>query len=380
MPVLSGIRKFDAFRPIAVASGLLLAVATSGCSLVEDRSERYVNAEEGDALVLPETAEPSNFTEIMPIRRIDAADAGKMYSSDIPRPPDMTSEILEENYVVEELDGKAWLLVNDVPGRIWPAVTAYMNEQGLGVAYDNPQLGLLQSEVANFSMRARELLELSSEPAELNSAEVRAVLQARIAPGVRRKTTEIQVRKLTSDDGAAEDSSGQGTVWPKGLVPWKGTADPSTEELELQKRLLANLGEFLKAREESKSFSRAASGMEAKPLVKLVSENETAKAIYMDLDYGRSWAEVNRALVESDIAVVDLNRSEGWFFVDFRTADERDPGWFSWFSDKEKPRHTHTVSLAEQGGQVHVTVETADNYSGDRGSEDLLTQLFDYLY
>jgi len=95
MPVLSGIRKFDAFRPIAVASGLLLAVATSGCSLVEDRSERYVNAEEGDALVLPETAEPSNFTEIMPIRRIDAADAGKMYSSDIPRPPDMTSEILE---------------------------------------------------------------------------------------------------------------------------------------------------------------------------------------------------------------------------------------------------------------------------------------------
>ena len=38
----------------------------------------------------------------------------------------MTSDILDENYLVEELDGQIWLLVNDVPGRLWPAVTSYM--------------------------------------------------------------------------------------------------------------------------------------------------------------------------------------------------------------------------------------------------------------
>ncbi|SHK44987.1 Beta-barrel assembly machine subunit BamC [Marinobacter antarcticus] len=379
MPVLSGTRKFVAFRSIAIASGLLLTIATSGCSLVEDRSERYVNAKEGDALALPETADSSHFTQVMPIRGINPADANKMYPSDIPQPPDMTSGILEENYVVEELDGRVWLLVNDVPGRIWPAVTAYMNEEGLGVAYDNPQLGLLQSELANFSMRARELLELSSAPAEAAGAEPKVLLQARIAPGVRRKTTEIQVRKLTSEN-VVEDTAEKEASWPVELISWRGIADPTMEELALQKRLLADLGEFLKAREESKSFSRAASGMVAKPLVKLLSENDTAKAIRMDLDYGRSWAEVNRALTESDIAVVDLNRSEGWLFVDFRTADERDPGWFSWFSDKEKPRHTHTVTLTKSDGQVDVTAEAAEDYSGERSAEDLLTQLFDYLY
>lgn len=375
MPVLSGTRKSSAFRPIVVASGLLLVVATAGCSLIDDRSERYVDAKEGGALALPETADPSRFNEVMPIRGINLADASKMYPSDIPSPPDMTSEILDENYVVEELDGRAWLLVNDVPGRIWPVVTAYMNEQGLGVAYDNPQLGLQQSELANFSMRARELLELPNTSAEATAAEPKAVLQVRVAPGVRRKTTEIQVRKLTS-----ENVSEEGASWPTELISWRGVADPSVEELALQKRLLAGLGEFLKAREESKSVSRAASVMVAKPLVKLLSENDTANAIQMDLDYGRSWAEVNRALAESDIAVVDLNRSEGWLFVDFRTADERDPGWFSWFSDKEKPRHTHTVNLTRRNGQVYVTAEAAKNYSDDRTAEDLLTQLFDYLY
>lgn len=375
MQVLSGTRKSFVLRPLAVASGLLLVLAASGCSLIEDRSERYVNEEEGEALALPDTANPARFKQVMPVREIDSADARKMYPSDIPQPPDMTSEILDENYVVEELEGRVWLLVNDVPGRIWPAATSYMNEKGLGVAYDNAQLGLLQSELANFSMQARELLELDKAPSEATNEEPKVLLQVRIAPGVRRKTTEIQVRKLTSGLSAEEGAS-----WPGELVSWRGPAQSSAEALSLQKRLLSDLGSFLKDREENKSFSRAASDMAAKPLVRLESEQDTAKAVRMDLDYGRSWAEVNRALRESDIAVVDLNRSAGWLFVDYRTEDERDPGWFSWFSDKEKPRHTHTINLAERDDEIYVTVEQLDDYSGERDDADLLTQLFEHLY
>ncbi|WP_309043302.1 outer membrane protein assembly factor BamC [Marinobacter sediminicola] len=375
MQVLSRTRKFFAVRRLAGASGLLLIMATAGCGVLDDRSESYVYEKEGDELALPESADSSRFSQVMPIRKITPADGSKMYPSDIPRPPDMTSEILEENYLVEELDGRAWLLVNDVPGRIWPAVTTYMNDQGLGVAHDSPQLGLLQSELANFNMRARDLLELSTAPVDATSAEPKVILQVRIAPGVRRKTTEIQVRKLTSVHGPDV-----GSAWPGELLSWSGVPEFSAEQLALQKRLLADMGEFLKAREESKSFSRAASGMDTKPLVKLISENDTAQAIGMDLDYGRSWAEVNRALSESDIVVLDLNRSEGWIFVDFRSADERDPGWFSWFSDKEKPRHTHTVNLVERDEQVRVTADAVDGYSGDKRAEGLLKQLFDYLY
>lgn len=365
MQVLQGTGNTFMLKPVVVLSGLLLIATVSGCSLVEDRSERYVNAREGQSLELPESADDSRFSQTMPIRDVKPADASKMYPSDIPQPPDMTSGILDENYVIEELDGRAWLLVNDVPGRIWPAVNTYMAERGLGVALESPQLGILQSELANFSKRARELVALPDDP---SAEEQKVVVQVRIAPGVRRKTTEIQVRKRNVGDEPGE------------LVPWTGVSDPSEQALALQKRILADLGEFLRAREESKSFSRAASGMVSDPLVRLISENDEAVAIRMELDYGRSWAEVSRALTDSDIPVVDLNRSEGWFQVDFRTEDERDPGWFSWFSDKDAPQHTHTVNLIQRNGAIVVSAEPAPGYAGSRTTPDLLTQLFDYLY
>lgn len=365
MPVLLGTRSTLLSNSLAVASGLLLVTALSGCGMLDDRSERYVSAKEGKPLELPAGSEKANFSQVMPIRDVAVADASKLYPSSIPNPPDMTSEILDENYAIEELDGRVWLLVNDVPGRIWPAANAYMTERNLGVSFDSPQLGLLQSELLNFSKGARQLAELPSNP---GADEPKVVLQVRMAPGVRRKTTEIQIRKLTVD--------GQ----PQELVPWSGIANPSPKALELQKRLLADMGDFLKAREENKSFSRAASGMVSDPLVKLISNDEQASAIRMSLDYGRSWAEVSRGLTEAKVPVVDLNRSEGWFYVDYRTEDERESGWFNWFSDAEEPRHTHTVTLTDSDQDIVITAERLQNYDGENTAPDLLKELFDYLY
>jgi len=350
---------------VAPATGLLFVLAASGCSLLEDRSERYVNAKEGEQLRLPDTADESRFGQAMPVREVTTADSGRMYRSSIPEPPDMTSEILDENYVVEELDGQMWLLINDVPGRVWPAVSSYMNERGLGVAHDSPQLGLLQSELVNFSKRARTLLELDSDP---GPSEDMLVVQARVAPGVRRKTTEVQLRVHEVDSN------------PDELLSWQTGAEPTAEGLANSKRLLEDMGEFMRGRDESKSYSRAALGMVSEPLVRLISENEEPVAIEMDLDYGRAWSEVSRALDEAEVPVLDLNRSEGWFNVDFRSESELESGWFGWFSDDEKPQHTFDLRLEEKEGALRVTASRAPEHSGDDRSSELLSELFEYLY
>ncbi len=77
---------------------------------------------------------------------------------------------------------------------------------------------------------------------------------------------------------------------------------------------------------------------------------------------------------------MDLNRSKGWLYVDFRTEDEKESGWFDWFSDKEKPRHTHTVAVKEREGAVFIEATRLESYDGEHTTSDLLNQLFEYLY
>ncbi|MEP3563437.1 MAG: outer membrane protein assembly factor BamC [Marinobacter sp.] len=349
-------------RPVA---GFVFAGTLAGCGFLHDRSEDYVNAPEGTPIQVPAGYDSSRLGEAMPIRSIRTDDSRRMYPSSIPRPPDMTSEILDENYVIEELDGRLWLLVNDVPGRLWPAASAWMNESGLGVAHDSPQLGVLQSELANFSMAARTLLELDNAP---SASEPKVLVQLRLAPGIRRKTTEIRAQVLEFAEK------------PEGLVAWNSDSTDNEPSQDLQKKLLGELAGFLKQREDSKSFSRAASGMVAKPLVRLKSEDEQAKAIEVELDYGRTWAEVNRSLEEVSANIVDIDRSAGWIQVDFRTEDERSPGWFSWFSDDDTLTHTHTVTISQAAPAMVVTAERVDAYNGEHTSADLLTKLFEHLY
>ncbi|NWO04318.1 MAG: outer membrane protein assembly factor BamC [Alteromonadaceae bacterium] len=364
MPVLARTRPpiLNASRPLA---GILFIATLAGCSLVEDRSERYVNAPEGQAIELPGGENNVRLAEAMPIRNLNTDDSRRLYPSSVPKPPDMTSDILDENYVIEELDGRVWLLVNEVPGRLWPAVQGWMNESGLGVAYDSPQLGVQQSELANFSKRSRQLVGLSDQA---GADEPRIVVQTRLAPGIRRKTTEIRVRQRELEQS------------PDGLMAWQD-GDASSQQLDQQKALLADLGAYLQGREDNQSVSRVASGMVAEPRVRLLSsDDDVAQAITLELDYGRSWAELNRSLEEIGAQVQDLNRSEGWLKVDFRTEDERTAGWFAWFSDASEPRHTHTVRIEQENNLQRVTAEQVGGYEGELTASDLLTQLFDHLY
>ncbi len=346
-------------RPVVL--GLAIATLTaSGCSLINDRSDGYVTAEQSRALKGIDGQPLPRQRPEMPIR--DISGSGTL-SAKVPEPPDMTAEILDENYVVESVNDQSWLLVNEVPGRIWPAVAAWMNESGLAVAQDSTQLGVMQSEIVNFSRRARSLVGLDQATAD----EPRMIVQVRLAPGVRRKTTEVQIRPVTIA-GSADN-----------LRPWQD--EPMDQELE--ESLLENLSAFLQSREDNRSYSRAALDMGSEPRVSLLEATaERDQAIAIDLPYDRVWGEIRRVLEDENIPVLDLDRSAGYFLVDARAEDERRRGWMTrWFAgDEVAPEATSRIQLSEEDGQVVITAERADDYNGSNYSHSLITRLYDYLY
>lgn len=346
-------------RPIVLGLALV-TLATSGCSLIKDRSDSYATAQQSQPLKGIDGQPLPRQRPEMPIR--DISGSGTL-NAEVPAPPDMTSEILDQNYVVESVNDQSWLLVNEVPGRIWPAVAAWMNESGLSVAQDSTQLGVMQSDIVNFSRRARSLVGLDEATAD----EPRLIVQVRLAPGVRRKTTEVQIRPITV--------AGSGGT----LQPWQD--EPMDQQLE--ENLLENLSSFLQAREDSRSYSRAALAMGNESRVSLLEATaERDQAIAIDLPYDRVWGEIRRVLDDENIPVLDLDRSAGYFLVDGRAEDERRRGWLtSWFAgDEVAPEATNRIQLREEDGQVVITAERADDYNGSNYSHSLITRLYDYLY
>ncbi|MDX1754860.1 MAG: outer membrane protein assembly factor BamC [Marinobacter sp.] len=341
-------------------AGLVLTVAVTGCGMMEDRSLRYVDAPEGEPLNTLGERQRDRMGSAYPIRDLESSEGGRMYAEELPPPPDMTAEILEQNYLIEQLDDQAWLLINELPGQVWPGVTAYLNDRGFGVAYDSPQLGLVQSDLVNYSRRARELVGLGDDGGQ----EPKLLVQARVAPGVRRKTSEVQLR-LREVQGR-----------PEQLMSWQSSAD----RLEAEKALLEDLSNFLQARADTKSYSRAALGITSEPRVRLVSEDDQPVAIRLDLAFDRSWGEVKRALDEAGVQVVDLDRSAGRFYVDFRSRSEMDTGWFNWFSDEPEPVYTFHVQLQRLEDGILVTTGRAPDHQGIDRSTMLLSRLFEYLY
>lgn len=338
----------------------VISMVATGCSLIEDRSDNYATAEQAEPLHGIDGEPLPRQRSAYPIRPVDGSGT---LANQVPRPPDLTAEILDENYVIESVGDQSWLLVNEVPGRLWPAVEAWMNQSGLGVAEESTQLGLLQSQIADFSPRASELVGVT----QTQAGEPLTLVQARLAPGVRRKTTEIQLRPRLVADA------------PGRLLSWQD--DPMDQGLE--EAMLRELSAFLQDREDNRSYSRAALAMGSEPRVTMRQPDAAQEqAVVIELPYDRAWGEVRRVFEDENIPVLDLDQSAGYFLVDGRPEDDRQRGWLtSWFAgDELKPVATTRIELVEEDGSVMVTAARADGYNGGNYSRSVLSRLYQYLY
>lgn len=342
-----------------IVACLSMVAVLSGCGVIKDRSADYQQERLASDLELPEGLSRERISPLYPVPEGEGQVLAGVGGNELPPPPDLTDNILDENYVVETAgEGQSWLLINELPGQVWPAVAAFLLERGLELEYDNPRIGLMQTTPAGSRLKARQWLGL--EDSEMASG---PVLQARVSPGVRRNTTEVQLRVREEENH-------------EGFLQWS----PRPEAPGLERRLLEDMATALKDQEDVKSYSRAALDIAESPRVRLIAPEEGEPRIVLDLEYERAWAEVTRALSEADVPIVDINRSQGLWFVDYRSRDDRTSGWLFW-KKLDEPKFTYQVELkrAEDDSLTVVTQPAPDHEEGDRSAR-LLSEIFEYLY
>ena len=104
-------------------------------------------------------------------------------------------------------------------------------------------------------------------------------------------------------------------------------------------------------------------------------------------DFNRAWAAVGGALERAEIAVADINRSAGVYYVDLdgSAALAQERGFFGRMFRRDRPTEQDAeqrvqVRLTQLGGEVQVTVERSIQVAADAAmARDLLTRIRDNL-
>src|SRR5690606_12732501 len=173
---------------VRFCGGLLIAglgIQMSGCGLLTDRTNYYVDAKRQAPITVPPGLSQERLQDDYAIPEIESQ---RPLAAEfvVPPPPEVDAKVLEEQYSIRRSDEQVWLLVGEDPGRVWPALARFWNEQGLEVVDSLAKEGLVLTSASGSSARSHSFLESLGLNADQGHR-----FQVKLDQGLKRGTSEV---------------------------------------------------------------------------------------------------------------------------------------------------------------------------------------------
>ncbi|TCJ13463.1 outer membrane protein assembly factor BamC [Parasulfuritortus cantonensis] len=371
----------------SIATLTVLALALSGCSLMESKKIDYKSAgtlpplEAPPDLVVPSadnryslpnttSSGSATYSDYNQARGAQAAAAGSTILPQV------------DKVHMERAGSERWLVVDVPPKEVWPVVKDFWQGLGFIVNVEMPEAGVMETDWAeNRAKIPQDALRnmLGKVLDSVYSTAERDKFRTRLEASADGKGTEIYI----SHKGMYEVYEGTQTGGDegKGRTVWQPRpADPELEA-EMLRRLMVRFGV-----EESRAQSMLAAKTAAQATVAKAADGAPGLALPEPFD--RAWRRVGLALDRIGFTVEDRDRNAGVYFVrytdlDAQTAKEKE-GFFSklafWRDDKKASgeKYRVTVSGKDDNSQVAIYRENgqpATDETGNRIVRLLLEQL-----
>ncbi len=359
------------YLPLFVA----VALATSGCGILEGKKIDYKSAQKAPTLEIPPdlVAPTADNRYAIPDTRGGGSATLSDYNKERQSRPASAQTLLpvEDKAHVERAGSQRWLVVQATPQQVWPVIKDFWQENGFIVNIESPETGVIETDWAeNRAKIPQDVIRrtLGRVIDGLYSTPERDKFRTRIEQGAN-GGTEIYI----SHRGMLEVYATEGkdkTVWqPR-------PADPELEA-EMLRRLMLRFGveearaETLLAKQQTPEQAR-------------VVRQGDASALEMDEGFDRAWRRVGLALDRVGFAVEDRDRSKGIYYVryidpDADNASKRDDGLFAklafWRDKKPAQSPQLQIVVAEAGERSRVTVDGADGKAVDSGTQTRIVNL-----
>jgi outer membrane protein assembly factor BamC len=259
----------------------------------------------------------------------------------IPRPRPIETRF-QEGVRVQSFGDESWIVIDATPSQVWPLIRDYWTELEVLLDYENAIDGVMETAWVEIE----------------NDISTRNKYKLTIEPGLHPGYSEIYVLHLSVPrDGAAPATF----EWPE-----------TSHSEERESRVKASISQYLADRNDvyqASSSSLLAGSIAAVSKANLIEGDEGVRVLELRVGYDRAWAMVRTALEAAEINILDSDRVESVFNVQFAAQnDEEDsPGFirrvFSFGSEDEEDviEFDFRLRLQETGNAINVIAETQES-------------------
>ena len=351
-------------RPAAVLAALLLA----GCVTEESLTGKVDYKSTG---TLPSLEVPPDLTSPARDNRYVVPESGKTiatfsgYQAEQrdKRDPGSAAVLPEFGKLrIERAGTQRWLVVEEIPEKLWPVVKDFWQENGFLVKLELPEAGVMETDWAenraNIPQGGVRYL-LGSFLDQIYSTSERDKFRTRLDRVADGKATEIYISHRGMQEVYTTVRDPQNNA--PGDTAWQPRPSDPDLEAEFLRRLMVRLG----SNEENARKMLASGAPLPQAELKKVAESD---ALQLVEPFDRAWRRVGLALDRVGFTVEDRDRQKGLYFVRYADPEgemaikDRERGFLSrlFSSDPKAKPEQYRVLLQGAGSGTTVTILNKD--------------------
>jgi outer membrane protein assembly factor BamC len=279
-----------------------------------------------------------------------------------------------------ERDGsQRWLVVNEPPEKLWPAVRDFWQENGFLLKLDAPDIGVMETDWAESRAKIREsgIRALLGRALDQSySTSERDKFRTRLERSADGKGTEIYISHRGLEEVYTTGRDVQSNA--PGDTKWQPRPPDPELEAEYLGRLMVRLG----AQEEKARTLVATAAEPQRAEIRKGLDGTEALQVFEPFD--RAWRRVGLALDRVGFTVEDRDRQKGIYFVRYADPEvEKDSRSFltRLFTKESKVKaEQYRVQITQAGSASQVNVLNKDGAAdSSRTAQRILALLHEQL-
>jgi outer membrane protein assembly factor BamC len=353
-----------------LAAGLLSAALLGACaaSIEQDKKIDYRTTALPSLEVPPDLVKPPADDQMAPSTLTPSGSTTYSgYSAQLKDPRINQTSVLppQQNIKVERAGAQRWLVVQGEPERVWPAIREFFVANGLAIAKEDAEIGIIETEWTENHAQAP-----SNFISKVFSHSMRDKFRVRLERGETAGTTELYL----THRGIVEIVRANGTGPVETL--WQPRPPDAELEAEMLHLLMARLGM------DNKQAKNLVNGPPSAERAKLNRDNQNHPILIVYDDLERAWRRVGLALDRVGVPVEERDRDKRLYYVRYNlNASDKSGNNKASGAQQDSVRYQVVLRGAPSTTEVRVlTKDGKDVYAGRGGKTDTSEQILSLLY